>query len=412
MIRRRVVPFVLLLLWLAPSAPFAPATPFTRGVAAAPARSGFSGAPAAPAGLAGTPAAATSLPSRLSNQEFWRLSTALSEPDGFFRSENLVSNEHTYEYVIPALQQAARQGQVYLGVAPDQNFTYMIATQPAMAFIVDIRRGNLLQHLMYKAIFELSTDRADFVARLFSKTRPEGLRPDATVAEIFTAFDRIRLSDEEYQKRYQDNLSAIKAHLVKTRGFPLTPSDLQHLEEIYYAFFWDGPGIRYSSSNQRGFGGRGFSNFPTYEEMMMQTDWEGEARSYLASEANFKYVKGLEERNLIVPVVGNFAGPKALRAVGQYIREHDAVVSAFYVSNVEQYLFQDNLWDAFAANVATLPVDEKSVFIRSVSSRYGYRGPYQWSDGRASALDPIAALVADYKAGRIRSYFDVNARSK
>src|SRR5262245_36122092 len=107
------------------------------------------------------------LPLRLSDAAFWRLSTSLSEADGTFRSENLVSNEHTYQYVIPSLRRATRPGGVYLGVAPDQNFTYILATQPRMAFILDIRRGNLLQHLMYKALIELSADRAEFLSRLF-----------------------------------------------------------------------------------------------------------------------------------------------------------------------------------------------------------------------------------------------------
>ena len=86
-------------------------------------------------------------------------------------------------------------------------------------------------------------------------------------------------------------------------------------------------------------------------------------------------VKALEEKNLIVPVVGNFAGPKALTAVGKYVREHGATIRAFYVSNVEQYLFMDGIFDAFARNVASLPVDASSTFIRSVSSRFGYRRP-------------------------------------
>src|SRR5215467_12498635 len=128
-----------------------------------------------------TPAAVEPLPSHLSDQEFWKLSNDISEPNGFFRSENLVSNEHTFQYVVPALEKTVKPGGVYLGVAPDQNFTYMLAVRPEIAFIVDIRRGNLLEHLMYKAIIELSADRADFLAMLFSKPRPAGLAPGATV---------------------------------------------------------------------------------------------------------------------------------------------------------------------------------------------------------------------------------------
>ena len=207
-------------------------------------------------------------------------------------------------------------------------------------------------------------------------------------------------------------MQAIRDQLLKKHRFALSKEDLDQVEAIYFAFFWEGPGLRYSMSPTGLMGSRFGSNFPTYEEMLMQTDWDGVARSYLASEENFKFIKGLQERNLIVPVVGNFAGPKALRAVGRYIRERGATVAAYYVSNVEQYLFMDFLFDDFARNVATLPVDDSSVFIRSVSSRFGYSGPYLWTDGRASGLDPIRPFVRDFQAGLIRSYYDVNVRSR
>ena len=348
------------------------------------------------------------LPARLTDQEFWRLSAELSEPNGFFRSENLVSNEHTFQYVIPALKRAVRPGGVYVGVAPDQNFTYINAVRPRMAFIVDIRRGNLLSHLMYKALFELSADRAEFLSRLFSKPRPANLTARSTVTDLFNAFDRTETSKE----LYAENLAALEHHLLRKHNFTISAADVEQLENIYWAFFWEGPGLRYSTS-PGGLGGRGYGgNFLTYEELMLQTDWEGEAHGYLASEENFKYLKSLQERNLIVPVVGNFAGPKALRAVGRWIRERGGTVTAFYVSNVEQYLFQDNLFDHFARNVATLPIDDTSTFIRSVSSRFGYMGPFQWTDGRASALDRIRPFVRDFEAGKIRSYYDVNVRSR
>ena len=359
-------------------------------------------------------AAVGSLPARLTDQEFWKLSTELSEPDGYFRSENLVSNEHTFQYVIPALQAAVKPGAVYLGVAPDQNFTYIIATRPRMAFIVDIRRGNLLQHLMYKALIELSADRAEFLSRLFNKRRPAGVGAASTVIELFDALDR----EQTVKELYAENLRAIEEHLTKKHGFPLSAEDREQLETIYFAFFWEGPGLRYTAGPPGGGGGgggsfgRGNMGFPSYEELMMRSDWEGRHRSYLANEENFKIIKTFQERNLLVPVVGNFAGPKALRAVGRYIRQHGGTVGAFYVSNVEQYLFQDGLFPEFARNVGTLPLDASSTFIRSVATRYGYSGAYLGPDGRASALDRMQPFNRDFLAGRIRTYADVNVRSK
>ena len=356
-------------------------------------------------------AATQTLPASLTNDEFWQLSTALSEPGGYFRSENLVSNEHTYQYVIPTLRATVKSSGVYLGVAPDQNFTFMAALRPRMAFIVDIRRGNLLQHLMYKAAFELSADRAEFVSRLFSKPRPAGLRTTSSVLELFSAYARVASSEA----LYNSNLAAIKTHLVKRRGIPLSADDIDQLESIYQAFFWEGPDLRYTTAP---IGGNGFRSggpggrFPSYEELIVQTDYDGVPRSYLASEDNFRFIKGLQEKNLIVPVVGNFAGPKALRSIGRYLRERRAPVIAYYVSNVEQYLFQDRLFEDFAKNVATLPINADSMFIRSVSSRFGYGGDMTWSDGRATALYPIAQFVRDFQLGMLTSYFDVNARSR
>src|SRR5207249_7406317 len=120
---------------------------------------------------------AEKLPAQLTDEEFWRLSSESSEPDGNFRSDNLLSNESYFQFVIPKLNETATPARVYMGVGPEQNFTYIAAMKPKIAFIVDIRRGNLELQLMYKALFELSKDRVEFVSRLFSKKTPERLGP-------------------------------------------------------------------------------------------------------------------------------------------------------------------------------------------------------------------------------------------
>ena len=350
------------------------------------------------------------LPERLSNEDFWRLVEAFSEPSGYFQSDNLVSNEHTFQYVVPALEKLARPGRVYLGVAPDQNFTYLIALKPQLAFIVDIRRGNLHTQLMYKALIELSADRADFVGRLFARPRPQGLTASSTVDDIFVSY-AATISDGELQAA---TLNEVLTLLTTKRGFRLKAEDLTGIEDIYDQFVRYGPSITYSSGPGRSGSGRrgrsGFSNFPSYADLMRQNDGTGVQRGYLASEQNFQALKAMEERNLIVPIVGDFAGPKALRAVGRYIRDHGSTIAAFYTSNVEQYLFRNGVWRAFYANLATLPVDDSTVIIRSVSPRDGYLGVPQGPDGRANVLDPILPLVRDFNASRIASYYDVTSR--
>jgi hypothetical protein len=303
------------------------------------------------------------IPPKLSDQEFWKLSSESSEPDGTFRSDNLVSNESYFQYVIPSLNRVAKPGRVYLGVGPEQNFTYMAALKPAMAFIIDIRRGNLDLQLLYKAIFELSKDRAEFAARLFGKTRPDGLTTSSTAREILDAI--IDAPDDDAV--YASDLQAVRDLLMKKHGFPMSDVDQRELEWVYSNFHRFGPRINYGSSGRGGFFGG-----VTYWNLMIATDAEGVSRSYLSSEEDFKFLKSLESNNLVVPIVGNFAGPKAIRAVGKYLKEKGGTVSAFYLSNVEQFLQQDRIWDDFCASVSTLPLDDSSTFIRSVrGGRFG-----------------------------------------
>lgn len=357
------------------------------------------------------------LPSSLSDREFWALSAALSEEPGYFQSDNLVSNEHTYQWVVPELQRRRTAGQVYLGVAPDQNFTYILATQPEMAFIVDIRRGNLLTHLMYKALFEASADRADFVSLLFSRPRPQGLDASASVADLLDAFARVPLDDLVFR----DNVVWLQHYLTREKGFPLTADDLREIDRIYEQFAQFGPELTYASRplpsaldprrQFRGGGGRrGGIRFPTWDFLARAGDEDGVARGYLASESAYQAVRDLQRRNLIVPVTGDFTGPTALRSVGAWIRQRGATVGAFYVSNVEQYLFRYGTWRRFAENLASLPVTPASVVIRSVSPRDGYLGRPQGPDGRASVVDPIEDLLRETFAGQIISYRDLTAR--
>ena len=313
------------------------------------------------------------LPDRLTDQQFWQLVEDLSEPNGYFRSDNLVSNEIYFQSMLDDLLARSTQRGVYLGVGPEQNFTYITALEPKMVFITDVRRGNLWTQLMYKALFELSADRAEFVSRLFTKPRPDGLDEDSTASEIINAFwdpSVVTSASDVYERNAKDIVDL----LTVTHALPLAEQDIRGIiDSVYYNFYWFGPSITYSSSSTSN-GGRRGGNFVNWADLMIATDDAGVERSFLASKEHFQFMKNLESRNLVVPIVGNFGGKTALRAVGQYIRDHEATVSAMYLSNVEQYLEQDNLWRAFCANVATMPLDASSTFIRSSQNRGGGGG--------------------------------------
>jgi hypothetical protein len=359
------------------------------------------------------------LPQRLDDRTFWTLITEFSEPNGFFRSDNLVSNEMVFQHVIPTLQRSLLPSSAYVGVGPDQNFTYIAALKPRIAFIVDIRRQNMLLHLMYKALIEESPTREEFLSRLFSRPIPAATAPHERVDALMADFEK----EEPDGVAFERNRSEIYARLQHQHGFTLTSADLGGIDYVYRAFYTDGPGIRYSFGR-----GSGWQPFPSYRDLMTADDGQGVQRGYLANDEVYQTLRDLEKRNLIIPLVGDFAGPKALRSVARYLEIHHATVSAFYTSNVEQYLFRGDAWQRFYDNVGALPTDTRSTFIRAFFNNQGrlVRGPTGQPDPQSgivpippgfvppgpgprseTLLNPIALLLAAVAEGRVNNYFDV-----
>lgn len=350
-----------------------------------------------PAPLAASPTGAE-LPESLPDTTFWRMVRTFSEPGGYFRSENFVSNEMGLQQVVTRLRETMPPGGVYLGVGPEQNFTYLAALRPRVAFIVDIRRQNLLQHLWYKAVFELSPTRAEFLSRLFArpmKSVARGLSSDSLVVLLDAATPDTTL--------FRRTFAEVRQLLVDRHGFAIDSTDLATLRYVDSVFFVSGPSLNYSS----GASGTGYYNrrMPTFAQIATTVDERGTNIGFLGNEDAYAVVRDLQRRNLVVPLTGDFAGPHALRTVGEWLRERHATVGAFYVSNVEQYLFQQgNDWNRFYATVGELPIDANSRFIRSTSG--GFRG----NGGgmmMTQLLSPIRALVDGVTQGTIRGYYDV-----
>src|SRR5436190_3254580 len=303
----------------------------------------------------------STVPAALSDREFWSLIEALSEPPGRFTvSDDLLSNE---PHVAENVRQLPRSGGVYIGVGPEQNFSYIERARPQVAFIVDIRRENLSLHLLYKALFDLSADRADFVSRLFSRGRPSGLDAGASAQEVFKRFGVMPPSSELLDKTG----TLVRERLLTARGLPLPQADLDWIARVLKAFYEGGPEIRFWGTPDID------AIQPSYRELMTARDIIGLTRSYLASEEGFHFVKEVQSRNLVVPVVGDFGGQGALRRIGDYVRARGDAVQAFYGSNVGVYL-NTQQQKGFCANLESLPRATGAWFIerdglRLLSSR-------------------------------------------
>src|SRR5437773_2561847 len=206
--------------------------------------------------------AADTLPRQYTDAEFWRMVTDFSEPGGAFPYENFVSNEVSYQDILPDLTKIVKPGGAYLGVAPEQNFTYIAAVRPKVAFILDIRRQNMLELLMYKALFEMSADRVEFISRLFSRPKPAGLKATASAEEIFKAFEPIGGNSDLYKQ----TLQIIKDRLVKQHKFRLVGDDEQKIEYVFNVFLRGGPRMdyAYASSSPN-------NQVPSYYNLMVTT---------------------------------------------------------------------------------------------------------------------------------------------
>ena len=96
----------------------------------------------------------------------------LSEPGGYFDSDNLISNETSYLHVMTRLDALEVRGGAYIGVGPDQNYSYLAAIRPTVAYMLDIRRDNALQHLLYKALFARSNTRIEYLCHWLGRRVP------------------------------------------------------------------------------------------------------------------------------------------------------------------------------------------------------------------------------------------------
>lgn len=321
-------------------------------------------------------AAPTPSPEALPDTELVRLFRELSEPDRYFFSDNYVSNETSYLQVAGDLTARARQGGAYIGVGPEQNFTYLALTEPRLAFILDIRRGNALEHLLYKAIFETATSRAHFVALLIGRRYEESAEPGAAseLAQVLKHAERAPADPKVYAELHAQLLKRIRAH-----GFELSADDEKTLGAMHRALFERGLDTSFELHEKNG------RKYPRLRELLSAKDQSGKLGSFLDDEAAFRRVQRLQQQNRVIPVVGDFAGEHALKKIGAELARRDLPVSVFYTSNVEQYLMEPDKWKAWAANIDALPSDERTLFLRCYLDQ-GRRHPAQMEGHRTASL--------------------------
>jgi hypothetical protein len=269
-----------------------------------------------------------------------------------------------------------------------------------------VRRDNLLIHLLFKALFAQARNRADYLSLLTGRPVPAdtGRWTRAGIEQLVSYIDKTPATPESVKSaRTQAD------ERIARFGVALSKADMETIDRFHRAFIDAGLSLKFQT---RGREPRPY--YPTYRDLLLATDRTGQPASFLVSEPRFEFVQSLEGRDLVIPVVGDIAGPHAMAEIGRVMAERHERLSAMYVSNIELYLFRDGSFPRFVENLGRLPRDKRSIVIRSI-----FRGPYGFpaagfsssSDASASVVQPADELVADFAAGRYRTYSDVVARS-
>ncbi len=359
------------------------------------------GAPTLAAQRAAPPPALspTALPPRDSVGPFAKLVAELSEPGGYFDTDNLISNERSYLHVLGALDRLKVRGGAYVGVGPDQNFSYIARIKPRIAFIVDIRRDNMLQQLLFKALFARSRNRAEYLALLLGRPVPANVESLAgrPIEQLVTYIDSLRVTAASSLGARQ----LVQAEVARF-DVPLSAKDWATMARFHAEFIAAGLSLRFTSA-----GRPPQWYYPTLRELVLERDLTGRAASYLASESDFQFVKTMQRDNLVIPVVGDLAGSHAMPAIAQLMRARGDKLSAIYASNAEDYVMRGGGFGAYARNVLAMPRDARSVFIRSWFGGEGSHPENVAGYHSTQLLQTVDDFAADMKTAEYVSYRDL-----
>jgi hypothetical protein len=343
--------------------------------------------PTAAVAKPGAPVADDALPGKPPDLPFGELFDRVSEKGGYYFSHNYVTNETSYLQVAKVLSERVPAGRAYIGVGPEQNFTYIGLTRPSVAFVVDIRRRNALLLLLYKAIFEEAKTRAHFLTLLLSRPYDGVGDPGdrATIDEVLAAAEKSppdKALRDENRKRWLDRIE----HDYRVK---LKESDYLELRETQQAFFADQLEIAFSVDMPNS---RKRASFRTTLKM---ADPHGKPQGFLAREDLFRYVQRMQREHRIIPVVGDFSGDHAFREIGAYLKQHGLMTSVVYASNVEEYLLDALTFKKWVDNVTALPTDGESLFVRAFLERKHHVHKAQQPGHRvATFAQPIAPFLA------------------
>jgi len=335
----------------------------------------------------------------LSDAVFGQWLEQCSERGNDFISDNWVSNETAYADHLDFLRRTVPSNSVFIGVGPEQNFSYLAAVPYRYAFIVDIRRGNLLQHLYYKVLFEDCETPQQWLAALCSRPCDPG-------------WERLAYSD------WLERLATAKAdprqaavfldhfrRRVTQLNFVTRDSDWKFLARLQNEFAAKGLDVRFEYRLPKA----DEPTFPTFREVLLARDPAGHYGCFLADPAGYGRVRHMQQENRIIPVIGDFGGRRTFGEIAAILRRHNLKVGLFYASNVEFYLmprrFPGAKMENFVWNLECLPTSPATLLLRTHKLKLPGSTPYPWGNPLFEPrLQYLQRFVQRYEGGQLPDY--------
>lgn len=312
---------------------------------------------------------------------------ALSGPETGPAADNLVSNEDSYPRIAGLIERDVPKDGVYLGVGPDQNFTMIAHARPRWSFIMDYRRRNLLLHLVHHALFRLSDDRAAYLERLTARRAAPGLDEKSSAEELVEAFAQAPME----RPRLDDAIADVRR--VLTPLGIVRDSEWKALATIQAKLAGPGVNARFLAMPM----------YPTFGQMIRTTDAEGRPAHFLSKGPLYQVVRDAQRGEGVIPVIGDFADPKAFDRLGRWLRDRGLSIALAYVSDVEFFLLRAGrkTFDAYARGLESLPWLSGARLART-STREVRHPKRVRPDSSTTIVVPVAKLLQDWRAGGLR----------
>lgn len=328
---------------------------------------------------------------------FFELLKWLDEPPtGPSSADNLMTNEDSLASVMDQIRSESPPGTVFLGVGPDQNYTFIATARPIEAYLLDYRKKNQLLHLMHLALIAKSPNRIDYLENYWARRVKVGLISppnddhSKTTEKLLLLFRRSELD----QQFLAQNIGDVMSELLNSQF--LDANEIEEVGRIQKRLAGPGPEARFLALKM----------YPTIASLISMKTRAGKPGHWLAGDDYYQEVRELCFQQKIYPVVGDWSGQLCLKKLAAHLNSTEKKVGLVYISDVEFFLLRGNRFSHYIENLARLPLHDEVRIVRTSTREIEHPERIQGSSS-TSIVRPLKQFIERARAGRVRRWEDL-----